>query len=51
MSADVPQRGLDQDALLKFLAARGSVKDPLVAAIYSALAERIKRGDFDMEEK
>ncbi len=36
--------------LLAWLGERSNAKSALVGAIYSALADRIKRGEFDSEE-
>ena len=40
---------LNSTALLAFLDARSDVKDALVGSIYHALAERVRRGDFNTE--
>jgi hypothetical protein len=40
---------IDTAALLAFLDARSDVKDALVGSIYHALAERVRRGDFNTE--
>ena len=38
---------IDVGALLDFLDAHAENRSPLVSAIYSGLAVRVRRGDFD----
>jgi hypothetical protein len=42
--------GLDKAALVAWLTERAASRTPIVGAIYTGLAERINRGDFDEEE-
>lgn len=43
---------IDGDAVVAFCTERAErMKNPLTAAIYSGLADRVKRGFFDVEEE
>ena len=42
---------IDTASLLAFLDSRAETRSPLVRAIYEALAQRIRRGDFDQDHK
>lgn len=45
-------RVIDGDAVVAFCKERAErMKNPLTAAIYSGLADRVKRGFFDVEEE
>lgn len=42
---------LDKHRLLAWLTERAQTKAPLVGAIYSGLADRVKRGEFEVREE
>ena len=42
---------IDRDALLAYLDQRADIRSPVVGAIFEALAQRIRRGDFDEREE
>lgn len=42
---------IDTDRLLAHLRARADRTDPIIHAIYTGLADRVRRGDFDTDQK